>query len=217
MFYKLCCSQRYRQNTNSYCVSRNMSSLYLLFYFSLQITAFFKPRKVIHQHTLLRLNIISHNDITSDKEISYKRFIDTKNLFTSLASAVLLPKVVQAVGYQVSSLYYCLCHLSLVLVSISFNTKKTVCLLPPVIFLFLVFILILIVIFNILYIYIYLKAAPSAFSPNQFLYSPPLLPQSALLNSLPFSDLLVAELQAYLECKLLSTAAISKYFICAFC
>ena len=44
------------------------------------------------------------------------------------------------------------------------------------------------------------KAAESAFAPGKKLYAPPLLPQSALLNSLPLrNDALVAELQAYLE------------------
>jgi hypothetical protein len=43
------------------------------------------------------------------------------------------------------------------------------------------------------------EAAPSAFSPMKYLYSVPLLPQSALLNSLPIENELVAELQAYLE------------------
>jgi hypothetical protein len=43
------------------------------------------------------------------------------------------------------------------------------------------------------------QAAPSAFAPNDFLYTAPLLPQSALLNSLPIKDDLVAKLQAYLE------------------
>ena len=43
------------------------------------------------------------------------------------------------------------------------------------------------------------QAAPSAFASNDYLYTAPLLPQSALLNSLPIQDELVAELQAYLE------------------
>jgi cyclophilin family peptidyl-prolyl cis-trans isomerase len=43
------------------------------------------------------------------------------------------------------------------------------------------------------------QAAPSAFASSDFLYTAPLLPQSALLNSLPIQDELVAELQAYLE------------------
>jgi hypothetical protein len=43
------------------------------------------------------------------------------------------------------------------------------------------------------------EAAPSAFSPSKYLYTVPFLPQSALLNSLPFGNELVAELQAYLE------------------
>ena len=44
------------------------------------------------------------------------------------------------------------------------------------------------------------KAAQSAFAPDKLLYSPPLLPQSALLNSIPIPENeLVAELQAELE------------------
>ena len=44
------------------------------------------------------------------------------------------------------------------------------------------------------------KAAESAFAPDKLLYSPPLLPQSALLNSIPIQqNQLVAELQAELE------------------
>ena len=43
------------------------------------------------------------------------------------------------------------------------------------------------------------QAAPSAFASSDYLYTAPLLPQSALLNSLPIQDELVAELQAYLE------------------
>lgn len=43
------------------------------------------------------------------------------------------------------------------------------------------------------------KAAASAFAPGKILYTNPLLPQSALLNSLPLRNELVAELQAYLE------------------
>ena len=44
------------------------------------------------------------------------------------------------------------------------------------------------------------KAAESAFAPDRLLYSPPLLPQSALLNSIPIPENeLVAELQAELE------------------
>lgn len=43
------------------------------------------------------------------------------------------------------------------------------------------------------------KAAKSAYSPLTPQYIPPLLPQSALLNTLPLDDELVGELQAYLE------------------
>ena len=43
------------------------------------------------------------------------------------------------------------------------------------------------------------QAAPSAFASSDYLYTAPLLPQSALLNSLPIQDELVGELQAYLE------------------
>lgn len=43
------------------------------------------------------------------------------------------------------------------------------------------------------------EAAPSAFSPGQTLLSVPLLPQSALLNSLPLKDELIGQLQAYFE------------------
>ena len=43
------------------------------------------------------------------------------------------------------------------------------------------------------------KAAESAFAPGKKLYAPPLLPQSAILNTLPLRNVLIAELQAYLE------------------
>ena len=43
------------------------------------------------------------------------------------------------------------------------------------------------------------QAAPSAFASSDSLSPAPLLPQSALLNSLPIQDELVGELQAYLE------------------
>ena len=43
------------------------------------------------------------------------------------------------------------------------------------------------------------RAVQSPFAPARSLYSPPLLPQSALLNSLPEPNLLVGELQAYFE------------------
>ena len=47
------------------------------------------------------------------------------------------------------------------------------------------------------------KAAESPFAPSRSLRTPPLLPQSALLNSLPVKNKLIAELQAYLESFLL--------------
>jgi len=43
------------------------------------------------------------------------------------------------------------------------------------------------------------EAAASAFSPGQNLKTIPLLPQSALLNSLPMNDELIGQLQAYFE------------------
>lgn len=43
------------------------------------------------------------------------------------------------------------------------------------------------------------EAAESAYSPMQKLYSVPLLPQSALLNILPLDNILVGQLQAFLE------------------
>lgn len=43
------------------------------------------------------------------------------------------------------------------------------------------------------------EAAESAFSPMQALYTVPLLPQSALLNSLPIDNVLIGQIQAFLE------------------
>ena len=60
------------------------------------------------------------------------------------------------------------------------------------------------------------KAAQSAFAPDKLLYSPPLLPQSALLNSIPIPENeLVAELQAELESfvQLINPSSISQPFV----
>jgi len=56
------------------------------------------------------------------------------------------------------------------------------------------------------------EAALSAYSPGLSLYSTPLLPQSALLNSLPLKDTLIGQLQAYLESfiQLISPSAIQE-------
>ena len=43
------------------------------------------------------------------------------------------------------------------------------------------------------------RAAESPFAPSKQLLTPPLLPQSALLNSLPLDNELIADLQAYVE------------------
>lgn len=43
------------------------------------------------------------------------------------------------------------------------------------------------------------KAVQSPYAPTASLYSPPLLPQSALLNTLPVENKLIGEIQTYIE------------------
>ena len=43
------------------------------------------------------------------------------------------------------------------------------------------------------------KAVQSPYAPGKALYNPPLLPQSALINTLPVQNVLIGEIQAYIE------------------